>query len=361
MEVFFLFNKKAIPKNLKKILVIRAGMLGDVLLTTSLVKAIRKKYPKTKIYYLVGEWSKDILKDNKDINKLIAFDDTIVFKRKFFQVLNLIRTLRKERFDLCFVLDKSYLWNIFAFLCKIPFRIGFDREGEGFCNNLNVKFDGTKHELDYYLEICRLLDIKLEEDREDINLAISKKDEVFATGIIKKYNLENKTIIGIAPGGAKNPGQEMTVKRWPKERYIELINRLIKNKKISVILFGGKDDVGLAQDIAKNTRANIVNLAGKSTIQESAALIKKCNLFITHDSGLMHIAAAVKIPLLVLFGPTSATRFAPKNSAVIKSHLSCAPCYDIYGNYKQCENAVCMESISTEEVESAIHKILKDS
>lgn len=340
---------------MQKILIIRAGMLGDVLMSTPLVSSIRKRHSKAEIHYLVGEWSKSALQGNKDIDRLVTFDDSIIFERRFFKVLGLIKRLRKERFDLCIVLDKSYLWNIFAFLTGSKTRIGFNRGWEGFLNNKNVDFDGSKYELDYYIELARLMGIKPD---NDIKLIPSKSDEKFAESAIKKYHLKNKILIGIAPGGARNPGQEMAVKRWPKERYSELINKLSKNKQIAVILFGGKEDISLAGDIINKAKGSIINLTGKSTIPESAALIKRCRLFITHDSGLMHLAAAVKTPVIALFGPTPSIRFAPKGSVVIKSHLKCSPCYDMYGNYKKCEKAKCMESITVNEVESAINSIL---
>jgi len=339
-------------KEPKKILVIRAGMLGDVLMTTPLISSVRKKYPQSKIYYLVGDWSKSALQGNKDIYKLIVFDDSIIFERKLFKVIELIKRLRKERFDLCLILDKSYLWNLFAFLTRSKVRIGFNRKWEGFLNTKNVDFNGSKYELDYYLDVVRLLDI---EPDKDMKISIPKEDEKFAADVFKNINFA----IGIAPGGAQNPGQSFALKRWPIENYVALIKKLNKKLRYQVILFGGKDDATTAKEIEKD--AKVINFAGKLSIPRTAALIKKCRLFITHDSGLMHLAAAVKTPVIALFGPTSAVRFAPKDSVVIKSHLNCAPCYDIYGNYKKCETAKCMESIDVEEVESVIHKVLKGS
>ena len=328
----------------KNILIIRAGMLGDVLMTTPLVHAIRKRYPQAKICYLVGDWSKEILKGNKDIDLIITFDDSIIFEKRLFKVLALIRRLRKERFDLCFILDKSYLWNIFAFLAGAKERIGFNRGKEGFLNTKNIDFSASKYELDYYLDIAKLIGI---EEETDMNIELSGEDKKFAEKKIKEGT------IGIAAGGADNPGQSFTLKRWPLEKYIALIKKLNKD----TALFGGKGDIKVSKEIDNKTDAT--NLTGKLTIQQTAACIKRCSLFIAHDSGLMHLAAAVKTPVIALFGPTPAKRFAPKHSVVIKSHLRCSPCYDIYGNYKRCEKAKCMESISVGEVESAIHKVLK--
>jgi heptosyltransferase-2 len=360
-SLLFILRNKKIPKNPKKILIIRSGSIGDVLMTTPLIRAIRQKYKKAYISYLVGEWSREVLAHNKNIDEIISFDEQIIFNYNLYEINKLKNYIQRKKFDLCFILDKSYHWNLFAYLCKIPFRIGFDRRGEGFRNNLNVKFEGKKSELEYYLGIAKLLGINIRSKKMD--LFLSKNDKEFSNIFIKSHNLKNKKIIGIAPGGAENPGDKRHIKRWPREKYIELIKRII-NKNNTILLFGGKNDSKLCDGIMNyinnnfiKKANNIINLAGKTTIQQSAALINKCKLFITHDSGTMHIAATTKTKLVVLFGPTDPKRFAPKNTIVIQSNLDCCPCYDIYGNYKKCKKD-CMGAINVEEVCNRVKKFI---
>jgi len=345
-KIFFIFKERKIRCKPKNILVIRSGAIGDVLMITPFLKAIRKKFPRAKINYLVGEWSKSILEDNKNINKIIPFDDNIVYKKKLFKIIRLIKKIRKEKYDLCFVMDKSYHWGIFAILCGIKNRIGFDRAGEGFANNINISFDGSKYELDYNLELAKKVGANTEDQKMEINT--NKKDLIFADNLIKKNNIKGK-IIGIAPGGAKNPGQNMFIKRWPLEKYIQLIEKINKNNNI--ILFGGPGDKEIGEKIeSKIESKNLYSVIGKTSLKQAAALIKKCNLFITHDSGLMHLAAATGIKLIALFGPTPSKRFAPKNAVLIESKLKGCPCYDIYGNYNQKIGTECMDYIKVEDV-----------
>ena len=342
---FFASKNKNIPLNPKNILVIRSGGIGDVLMTTTFLQVLRNKYKKSKISYLVGEWSKEVLEGNNDIDEIISFDDNIIFNKKIIKVFRSIHKLRKKKFDLCFILDKSYLWNLFAFFSGIPFRVGFDRYGEGFPNNLNVPFEGKKNEIGYYLDILRLLDIDVK--KKKMKLPLSKNDIEFSNNFLKKKSLTNKKIVGIAVGGAENPGQNAHIKRWPKEKYIELINVL--NERENIILFGGKNDFQLNEEIINAIlikKNKIINAAGIS-LKQSSALMKKCRLFITHDSGAMHIAAAMDIKLIALFGPTPAERFAPRNAIIITSKGEGCPCYDIYGNYKKID---CMEDIKVKDV-----------
>ena len=357
-NVLFCFKKKQLPEKIDRILIIRSGGIGDVLMTTPLIKAIKNKFSSAKIDYLTGNWSKGVLEGNNDINEVISFDDEIIFKKKLFKMFGLIKQLKKKKYDLCFVLDKSWHWGVFAYLSNVEFRIGFDRNGEGFANNLNIPYDGSKYELDYYMDTVRLLGIKKTD--KNMLLDLTEKDKKFGDDFLLNNNLKNKKLIGIAAGGAENPGQKMHVKRWHKEKYIELVKFILKEKKnAAILLFGGKNDVELNESIVKETdKIKTYNLAGKTTIKQAAVLMKKCKVFVTHDSGTMHIAAAMKTPLIVLFGATNPKRFAPRGSMVIKREIDCSPCYDVYGGYsKDCKNVECM-NISAQKVYEALKKVV---
>lgn len=334
-----------------KILIIRSGAIGDVLMTTPLVRGIRKKFPKAHISYLTGRWSKKALEGNKNIDEIIAFDDGIIARKDLAGFLSLIRKVKGKRFDVCLILDKSYLWSLFACFCRIPKRYGFSRNFGGFINTKSVKFDGSKYELEYNLDVGKLLGIDVK--GKGMELFLGKDDLRFADDFARKNRLKN--IIGIGAGGARNPGQDMPVKRWPRERYAELINRL--TNKHDIILFGSQGDEEINNSILREVKAKnkIFNLTDK-TMQQSAALISKCSYFITHDSGLMHIAATTGTKLIAIFGPTSAKRFAPKNAIVVKKNLKCSPCYDIYGNFKKCKEHRCMELVKAEDVLTGIKR-----
>ncbi len=325
-----------------------------MILTTPLVRALREKFPEAKITYLVGNWSKKAIQGNPHIDRILGFDDRIIFDKKTSDIRKMIKRIKQEKFDMVFLLDKSWFYGVFGYLCKIPVRIGFDRRGEGFANTYNDYFDGSKHEIEYYMDLAAIVEANTE--NKDVELFVSKEDEKFANNVLKKNKIESKFLIGIAPGGAKNLGQEMKVKRWPVPKYVKLCNELTKNKHVKIMLVGSKQDKRQCDAVvalAKNKK-QLYNMAGKATFKQTAALINHCGLFISHDSGLMHTAAAVKTPLIVLFGPTSPKRLGPLNARIIKSRLDCSPCYDIYGDYKHCDPAKCMESIEVEDILSKI-------
>ncbi|MBI2546209.1 glycosyltransferase family 9 protein [Candidatus Woesearchaeota archaeon] len=348
-------GKGKMPAHPKKILIIRSGGLGDVLMTTPLVRATRKRYPKAKITYLVGRWAAAALRHNPNVDRVWEFDDAIAFKKNVFAVRKLIKELRKENFELCFILDKSYHWNMVAYLAKIPFRIGFDRHGEGFPNNLNVPFDGSKYELEYYIDVVRLANAKA---GRGIELYSTAKDRKVAESFVKP--MKGKILIGVAAGGAQNPGQAFHEKRWPVEKYIGLINVLAENDKVVFILFGGKSDDSLNRHIIeKSLRKKQVINAAHLSLHEAFEAMKRCRLIVTHDSGALHMAGAARVKLIALFGPTPAERFAPRNALVIKSPAAGCPCYDEYGRYDKRFAPSCMETISVDTVYQAVKNMVK--
>lgn len=342
-KAFFIFRKKAITNNPKKILIIRSGGIGDVLMSTPLIRAIRKNYKDAEITYFVGNWSKDVLKDNPDINKLYSYNDLIIINMNIPGILKIIRSMRKEKFDLCFNLEKSWHWGVLSYLFKARSRVGFDRFGEGFAYNKTVPFTGEKYELEYYLDLARALGIDIPSDEMEIHTTKAEEDKA------RKFSLANslfgKNVIGIAPGGADNPAQQALIKRWPTERYIELIN---SSKGYYFILFGGKNDIETCLEIRNKVKnKNMVTIAaGTMSLKESAALMKYCRTFITHDSGPMHLAAASKVNLIALFGPTQSERFAPKKATLIKTRSP--PSYTLYGDFTEKKDI--MSEITAEEV-----------
>ncbi len=357
-------TKKTGIKGIKKILFIKSGAIGDVLMTTPLVRSVRRKFPDAEITYLTGEWSKDALKNNKNINKVISFPDEIIFKKKIFRLKKLAKRLSKEKFDLCFVLDWSYLAGIFGYMCTPnAVRIGFARGEEGFAHSISIPYGDRKHDSLYYLDMAKAIGAAgIENSDTSMDLFLSEPDKKFASNFVKKKGLGGK-IIGIAPGGASNPGQTVLLKRWPCERYIELCNLILEKTDAKIIFFGSRQDTEAIKKIesrVENGKGRIFDASGKCSIQESAALMKKCKVIVTNDSGAMHIAAAAGVQTISIFGPTNPVKLAPlgKKHKHIWSKIGCAPCYK-NGSYAKCRHKKCMYSIKAKDVFDEVRKRLR--
>ncbi len=341
----FLLKNRRMPAEPKKIAIMRSGGIGDVLMSTPLVKAIRLQYPNAHITYIVGKWSQDAIKTNPNVDAVMTYDDDIIFKQKKEDVKKLIARIKAQNFELAFVLDKAWQFNALAYMAKIHFRIGFDRKGEGFSLNKSVPFEGKKYELEYYRDLAIVAGIA--EPPREMQFYYSKKDTAKAVAAYKQHKLIPKKTVVLIPGGARNPGQELAQKRWPAQHYGRLADQLLA-MKYQVVLLGGPTDKDILEAVSRNMKnKKAVIISGKLALSQTAAFLSLARLTITHDSGPMHLAAAVRCPLIAIFGPTDLMRFAPLSAHVIHDFKACPPCYDIYGNLSNQKGSLALISLDT--------------
>ena len=348
-KIAFSAKSKEMPQKIGKILFLKTGALGDVLMTTPLVLAIRHRFPAATIDYACGKSFSGALKGNRNINYVIEFDEKIFFTRNIKELKKLATRLKENKYDVIFVLDKHWAASVFASMAG-NFRIGFDRNGDGFANNLNVFYKQNKHDIQSYLDLG--LYFRAKPQGTKMNLPISEKDRKFAKRACPK------NAVGIAPGGGVNTGQKADVKLWPKERYVQLIDALAK--KYSIVLVGGKKDNRICSWIrahAKNKK-RIKNTCGKTTFGQTGATLELCKFIVCNDSGAMHIASCVNDRVISLFGPTNPHVLAPLNNGSIFIWKENEACYDIYGNFGKCKNDM-MKKISVEDVLNAASKCKK--
>lgn len=342
-----------VPDHPKKILLVRVGALGDVIMTTPTLETIQKKYPNSQIDFACGEWSAPILKNNPVISNLHSFPDRWVFERKLFDIKRFAQQLKSNNYDMGFFFDKSWHWSIFASWTNITYRIGFNRTGEGFGYHKRVPYTANTKEYIANLDLAAALGCTPPQNIS-YSLYPSKEDKASAKQYLKEHKLQS--FIGIAPGGANNPGHIFHEKRWPQNRYKELITLL--SQKHTILLFGGKEDKQLCDTIATQI-PRVKSSAGELNALASVSLMSHTKLFITHDSGAMHMASASGAPLLALFGPTSPQRFSPPKATVIYPYQGQTPCYDANGSMMHCKhNGACMQAISVEEVYAKTQELL---
>lgn len=332
-------------------------------MSTPSFRVIRKKHPQSEIYLLIGEWSKPVVENNPDIDKLIIIDENIFWEKKLFQLLKLFWKLKNYNFNVVYNMHWSKFFNIFIRLLNIPERIGFDRDHEGIFLTRKVAFqEGVKgiHIIDRYLQLAT--NDYLSADRR-IKIYL-KHDEIQTAR--KKLNaiLPNfhKSLVGIAPGGGENPKMSMVLRRWPVEYYSLLIEMVRQQLKLPVLIFGGPNDLPVVKNIFSMIKREneVIDFVGKTTIREAAAVMSLCSVMITNDSGLLHLAASVNTPTLSIFGPTAPYDKVPigeMHSFLYKS-LECSPCYR-FGKFPNCIKVDCLKSIKPDEVFEELKKKLK--
>ena len=207
------------------------------------------------------------------------------------------------------------------------------------------------HQIDYYLEMVKALGCVSVDREMHLETKIRLLD---AQDILRKFIPETKkAIIGIAPGATYG-----SAKRWFPDRFAAVADKLNEHFSSQGILLGGKADWEVAQEVQKLARTKLINLAGKTTLREAIYLISQCCLFISNDSGLMHIAGALNIPTIALFGSTNPATTAPagNKSTIVRREVSCSPCLK-----ETCPTDFrCMRLISVEDVLTATQKLFKD-
>lgn len=341
-------------KKVQKVLIIKFLGIGDVLFTTPMVRKLSKEYPHLHITYLTSTLCAPVLYNNSNINTVLTYDmpprKRLVCRSG--SLLSMIFLLRKKGFDVTIIAHRSLSSVLFAYFIGSPIRIGFDYKGRGFLLNNKVLLKKNEYAPALYMKL--LQDFCGDKEDLDLELNATRKEVAFAQEVFS--NVQGDTI-AVAPGGGKNARMTMLPKRWTKKGYVEIISRL--SNKHNILILGSKEDVEVSNAIKKDISCPVIDLTGKTTLCQAAALLQRCKLFVGNDSSLLHIAAAMSTPTVSFFGPTNPEFFAPKGNIhiVVKSKADCSPCFT-YGKSPKCEDNICMKSIKAEHVLSAVNKLL---
>jgi len=286
-------------ENIQDLLIRSTNWIGDAVMTTPAVRAIRKRFPNAHISLLAKPWVVPVFKHSEHIDHLLIYDDKGRHKG-ILGKFRLARDLKKYHFDAAILLQNAFLTH--AVSCTIEIK--------------------KKHQTDYYLDILR--GIGIEEDNRKLYLTLNQKDRLQAEKILLEEHLSiDDKIVGINPGATYGPA-----KQWPYDRFARLADRIQSFTASRVIIFGGPNDKELGERISKRMLRSPVDLSGRTSLGEAMALIEKCALFITNDSGLMHVAAALNVPLVAIFGSTNSVTTGPLgiNSRVVQIPMECSPC-----------------------------------
>lgn len=279
-----------------KILVINTKFLGDLIVSSPGIRSLRKTYPNAEIVFLLRKGFEDILIDNPNINKIISFDPDLKGNFNFVKMIGgvkFIKKIKSEKFDLVIALhpgDRIAFWSWFS---KAKQRIAPRKQSFGFLfNNLVDVYENSINYIEYYNKIFNAAGVTIDSNRTEF--FISNNANQWANECIKRNNLVEKNIlIGIHPG-ASEPS-----KMWKKENFKLLIDLILSVKNCFIILFEGPQDEEIFKYL-KNSIDNKNLLFIKTNILNVAALIKKCRLFVTHDTGTRHLAVAVGTPTIAL-------------------------------------------------------------
>jgi lipopolysaccharide heptosyltransferase II len=340
---------------IKNILIIMMGGIGNMIFLTPALKALRKALPSSTFSFLLGPYGAE-----KVVEGSHYIDQKIIVEPDEFTGLSanikIIRQLKKQDFNLSITSTGTnpLKSGLLCALAGIKYRLGENIRGKSFFHNLKVPFDRNRHEVESNIQLIQRLGIEV--DDRSLFIQRSEEDKNSAQKYFTQHNLEGKLVVGMHPGSGIH---QASFKRWPKERFSQLADKLINDLGASVILFGGTEETELANEMKDMMQSPPLIMTGKTTLAETAALIEKCRLFFSNDSGLLHVACAVSTPAIGLFGPTSPKRTGPYSgsSSVIRKDLACSPCY--FGKPVRCDHFECLNLITVDDVMQEAKKRLE--
>jgi lipopolysaccharide heptosyltransferase II len=335
-----------------KVLVIKIAAIGDFLMATPALRALKLNNSVTSVTLLTGHSIAAVVQGNPYLDKIYYLDDARIFKGGFWaklaEVLKISWRLRREKFDLGFNFHRDWRFNIILFLSGCKKRIGFARGHKSRLLHEGVVVEGVKHHIFHYCDLLKgpgifCLDFKME---------FPLAEAVIAAAAAKFLQPEELTdYVVLAPGGAANVKEEMDSRRWGAGNYAALAGLLIGAGR-RVVLLGSGSDLEIANFI-KAAHPEVIDFCGQTSLAEAAALLKKARLVVCNDSGLMHLADAVGARIIAIFGPTHPEEKKPLsagNIAVWKGEaLACAPCYHD-GVFPDCEHLSCLKKITPQEI-----------
>lgn len=356
-------NQKMFEKNeIKNILILNLGGIGDILLSVPALRALRQHFSESNIMLLSVSPTAEIINNLGYINQFVSFD----FYPQRYGLADwrgLIKTLldlRQKKIDLMINMRTIVSWQsaikialVFWFV-GAKYRVGRNTSSRGFFLNLKIpEMDiGDKHESEYDMDTISLLGINVTE--KEFELKIDSKDRKYIDDIFNNYCIGTEDmIVGIHPGG-------MPSRRWPVEKFAMVINKLKEiNNKICFVVTGNKEEILLVGKLQKLVSDKLVIIAGKTNPKQLAAMIERYNLLISNDTGIMHIAAVLQKPQIAIFGPGDLIRYNPakisSNAVVLRSRIDCLmPC-----NKYDCDTLQCLKKVTPEEVVNAAKNILK--
>jgi ADP-heptose:LPS heptosyltransferase len=353
---FFAFsknNKLPIPNKIKKILVIRTGSLGDVLLLTPLLHALREAYPEAYIAAVIPPMTRECLKDNPHINKIITAD--IVMRRGTFNPLKIMLfglQLRKARFDLGFDPRGDIRNMLILYLSKTRYRVSYgNTSGGDFLLHKAVTYQ-KKHEIDSGLDLLQALGLEI--NNRNMFFKTDESDsaniQIFLT---KKGIRRGEFIVGF------HPSSSWKFKDWPAEKFAKLGDYLISKYGAKIIVIGkGEKDYKIAQRIYHLMNNKPILTVNDLNLRQTVSLIDRMDIFVCISSAPAHFAALTSTPTIVMFGSDKMNLWLHDNQIGIKKDVACSPC-----RQRRCQregrNDQCMNLISVEEVIEVIEDMMR--
>lgn len=344
-------------KKINKIGIFQTSFIGDSVLTTPLIQKTAKLFPEAKVVVITRPQTEDIFRPMKEVSEIIVND-----KKGWNKILGVWKTakaIKASHIDILLVPHRSFRTALIAWLSGVPIRIGFTSSEGWFLYTKTIPFSWMIHDAERNLSLLHGI-VKENFKAEKLNMRYAPSAEENVARLMKDFNLEGKALIGLHPGSA------WPTKCWPFENFVELISRIETELHLqTVIVGGGQKDADLGEKLCQLSKGHCANLCGKTSLADLMALMRYFKLFITNDSGPMHIATAFNVPTLAIFGPTTKELgffpYGQGHRVLEVKGLECRPCA-LHGG-KKCPQGhfKCMRLITVDDVFNNVKEMLREN
>ncbi|MCH9633250.1 MAG: hypothetical protein S4CHLAM6_16030 [Chlamydiae bacterium] len=350
-KVYRLCKKYNFPKrhfsqpDFSRILIVSNTGIGDTMWGTPALNVLHKKYPKSHIAVLASPLSEQVLKANPHVNEIITMKRRggLPYFARFF-------SFYRKKFDTIILFHSSYKWATpFSYFLGPNRLIGFKHDAKNFDFLLTDLLDAKlNHPIVQRLMLVKRIGVQ--DELYQMKLYLSKKEEQQADDFLASFNLDpKKPLIGLQPGASE------IFKCWPLGHFASLAKKIDQQLGAQIIVFGNSSEMAYAQEIEKT--APVIAAAGQLPLRVSAALLKRLSVFVTNDTGPLHLALAFKVPLVTIFGPTPDHLCWPHlESPIVKILSNPSPCITCVG--RKCHLPFCMEEIKVDDVFAHVVKLL---
>ena len=333
-------------ETIKKIMIRSPNWIGDAVMTTPAMGAVRAFFPTAEIVLVANPPVAELFSPHPDCDRVIMYDKKEKHQR-ISGLLTFCQMLRREHFDLAILFQNAIEAAVISRLAKIPRRAGYATDGRRFLLSHPVpagEKERLLHHTDYYLGMLAALGIAVPKGPLRLSVTSAEAQQAGKT-------LENGPWVAVNPGASYG-----AAKRWFPDRFAAVADQLIEKYQVKIVLTGGTGEQDIGRDIETSMTHTPLNLIGRTTVREMMAILERCCLLITNDSGPMHVAAALKTPLVAIFGPTDHTTTSPAAAAarIVRKDTPCAPCL-----LRQCPtDHQCMKAVTVDDVLRAAGKFI---
>jgi heptosyltransferase-2 len=349
-------------RTLRRILIVHPYGIGDLLFVTPVMRALRLIPRVETVDLLLGSRTREVVENNPHINEIFVVDKDRAHRQTWFENfrdnLELGRKLRAKRYDL--ILDYS-LRREHAFfgryLLGVPRCAGFAYKKRAVFHNIRFPLTEAfwkRHAVDFYCDLAEAAGIPVED--RFLEYYFPKLGTLLEAEAAARLKLLPERFLAVAPGGGDSWGKEASFKRWPVKYFAELVTKLQKDRGLhGVAILGSPSEKALCEELQSMIKPPAVVLAGETTLAQTAMILKRSALFVANDGGLVHLAHALRVPLIAFYGPVPPEVYgpyppSPDAIAVYKRDLNCRPCYYKFRFNKECQTIACLKDLKPEEV-----------